>query len=138
VQTPYKPQQFVWCKFPYIEEPLSPGPKEHVGYVLDIRQLEDSAYITVVLLYTTTAPLTEGAQLPLGVIAVDAALAKRMKQRPFFLDARKIAAIPANTEFFPRLQKPGKGIIDTASSTFHNQVQNTVAEIVKRPDLRKV
>jgi hypothetical protein len=58
-----------------------------------------------------------------------------MKQKSFVMDARKIAFIPVNSAFFPRMATPDKGIIHTASQRFHEHVQNTLMQLAKRPDL---
>jgi len=62
-------------------------------------------------------------------------MAAKMNQRGFTMDARKIAFIPANTDFFPRLKDADSGIVYTASETFHTMVENVLANLVKRPDL---
>jgi hypothetical protein len=135
MEPPFKPRQFVWCQFPYMEQPLRPGPKEHVGYVADIRQINGSAHLTVMSIYTTTAQWEPGARLPLGVILVEPAMAQKMNQKGFVMDVRKVAFIPVNLAFFPRLGEPGKGIVHTASQHFHQLVQNTLMQLAKRPEL---
>jgi hypothetical protein len=66
MEPPFKPRQFVWCQFPYMEQPLRPGPKEHVGYVADIRQINGSAHLTVMSIYTTTTQWEPGARASAG------------------------------------------------------------------------
>jgi hypothetical protein len=131
----FRPRQFVWCRFPYMEEPLRPGPQEHVGYVADIRQIGGNAHFTVMTLYTTTTPWEPDVRLPLGVIPVEPAMAERMNQKGFVMDARKIAFVPVNSAFFPRIGEPGKGIVHTASQKFHELVQNTLMQLAKRAEL---
>src|SRR3546814_933771 len=135
MELPFKPRQFVWCQFPYREEPLRPGPKEHVGYVADVRQLDGNAHMTVMSLYTTTVPWEPDVRLPSGVIPVEPQLARQMNQKGFVLDARRIAFIPVTLAFFPRLDKPDRGIVHTASRRFHQVVQNALVTLAKRPDL---
>lgn len=132
---PYRPRQFVWCQFPYMEEPLRPGPKEHVGYVADIRQIAGNPHLTVMSLDPTSVPWAPGMRLPPGVIPVEPALAAKMNQKGFVMDARKIAFIPLSPAFFPRLTESGKGIVHTASERFHQLVQNTLVLLAKRPEL---
>jgi hypothetical protein len=132
---PFQVRQFVWCQFPYLEEPLRPGPKEHVAYVADIRQLNGKAHLTVMAIYTTTTPWRAGARLPLGVIPIESEIAMKMQQKSFVMDARKIAFIPVDQTFFPRLRATDKGIIHTASERFHSHVQNTLMQLAKRPEL---
>jgi hypothetical protein len=131
----FQVRQFVWCQFPYLEEPLRPGPKEHVAYVADVRQIRGRAHLTVMAIYTTTTPWKTGAKLPLGVIPIASEIAQQMKQKSFVMDARKIAFIPVDPAFFPRMATPDKGIIHTASKRFHEHVQNTLLQLAKRPDL---
>jgi len=131
----FQVRQFVWCQFPYLEEPLRPGPKEHVAYVADVRQIRGKAHLTVMAIYTTTSPWQEGVKLPLGIIPIESEIARRMKQKSFVMDARKIAFIPVNSAFFPRMATPDKGVIHTASRRFHEHVQNTLMQLAKRPDL---
>jgi hypothetical protein len=131
----FQVRQFVWCQFPYLEEPLRPGPKEHVAYVADVRQIRGKAHLTVMAIYTTTTPWEEGIKLPVGVIPIESEIARQMKQKSFVMDARKIAFIPVNSAFFPRMATPDKGIIHTASRRFHEHVQNTLMQLAKRPDL---
>ena len=135
MEAPFKPRQFVWCQFPYIEEPLRPGPQEHVGYVADVRLIDGNAHLTVMSIYTTTTPWESGVQFPPGIIPVEPSMAERMNQRGFVMDARKVAFIPVNRVFFPRLADPDQGIIHTASERFHHLVQNTLMKLAKRPEL---
>ncbi|MGZ9190194.1 MAG: hypothetical protein ACXW39_09080, partial [Nitrospira sp.] len=102
-----------------MEKPLRPGPKEHVGYIADIRQINGSAHLTVMSIYTTTTQWEPGTRLPLGVIPVEPAMAEKMNQKGFVMDVRKLAFIPVNPAFFPRLDEPKKGIVHTASQRFH-------------------
>lgn len=132
---PFQVRQFVWCQFPYMEEPLRPGPKEHVAYVADIRQIHGKTHLTVMAIYTTTTPWRSGVRLPLGVIPIESEIAQKMKQKSFVMDARKIAFIPVNQTYFPRLRAADKGIIHRASERFHSHVQNTLVELSRRPDL---
>lgn len=128
-------RQFVWCQFPYAEEPLRPGPKEHVGYIADIRRIEGNTHLTVMSLYTTTTPWRPGTPLPLGIIPVEPSMARKMNQKGFVMDARRIAFIPVNTMFFPRLATPDRGIVHTASQRFHALVQDTLLQLTRRPEL---
>jgi hypothetical protein len=132
---PFRPGQFVWCRFPYMEAPLRPGPKERVGYVADVGRIGDNLHFTVMALYTTTTPWESGARLPLGVIPVEPAMAETMNQNGFVLDARRVAFLPVIKAFFPRLQDTDKGIVHTASGRFETHVLNTLANLAKRPDL---
>ncbi len=132
---PFRPRQFVWCRFPYSEQPLRPGPTEHIGYVADIGTIAGHLHLTVMALYTTTAPLQPGIKLPLGVIPVERAVAKTMNQSGFVMDARRVAFMPVTPAFFPRLRQPDKGIVHTASRRFHLLMRATLLELARRPEL---
>ena len=135
MEPPFKPRQFVWCQFPFMEEPIRPGPAEHVGYVADIRRIGGNTHLTVMSIYTTTTPWEPGVKLPLGIIPVEPSMAQKMNQTGFVMDARKVAFIPVNRAFFPHLAEPDKGIIYTAAERFHQLVQNTLVKLAKRPEL---
>ncbi len=132
---PFKPRQFVWCQFPYIEEPLRPGPKERICYVADIRQIHGNAHLIVMSIYTTTVVWDSSTRLPPGVIPVEPSAAAAMNQKGFVMDVRKVAFIPVTAAFFPRLSEPGRGVVHTASQRFHALVQNTLMQLAKRPEL---
>ncbi|GIK96327.1 MAG: hypothetical protein BroJett029_05360 [Alphaproteobacteria bacterium] len=135
MEPPFTPRQFVWCQFPYIEEPLRPGPDEHIGYVADVRQIRGNSHLTVMSIYTTTAPWAPDTRLPPGVIPIEPSMAATMNQKGFVMDARRVAFIPVTAAFFPRLSEPNKGIVHTASQRFHVLVQNTLVQLAKRPQL---
>jgi len=134
-EPPFGLGQFIWCRFPYMEKPLRPGPKEHIGYIADIRELGEDAHLAVMSIYTTTVPWEPRMRLPLGVIPVEPSAAAAMNQKGFVIDARRIAFMPVSLAFFPRLGKPNKGIVHTASPRFHRLVQNTLLQLARRPDL---
>lgn len=135
---PFVPGQFVWCRFPYFEAPLAPGDKERIVYVADIRQLAGRNLLTVMSLYTTTRTWDPDLPLPPGIIPVAAPLAEKMKQKPFVTDARRIAFVPVNEDFFPRLRSPGGGAVFEVGKPSHRQVENVLAKLVNRPDLVRV
>lgn len=135
MEPPFSPRQFVWCQFPYMEEPLRPGPEEHIGYIADIRQISGNPHFTVMSIYTTTTPWEPEVKLPFGVLPIQSAMAQKMNQKGFVLDARRVAFIPVSRDFFPRLDAPEKGIVHTASRGFHHLVENTLVQLARRPEL---
>ena len=135
MEPPFRPRQFVWCQFPYMEEPLRPGPEEHVGYIVEVGRIGSNPHLTVMSLYTTTTPWEPNAPHPLGIVPVETVVANKMNQKGFIMDARKVAFIPVTVDFFPRLSSVDKGIIHTASVRFHDLVLNTLAKLAKRPAL---
>lgn len=134
-EPPFSPGQFVWCRFPYSEAPLSPGDKERIVYVADIRQHSGRRIFTVMSLYTTTVQWDPAAPLPLGVIPVAGATAAKMNQKPFVIDARRIAFVPATKDFFPRLRSSQDAILYEATKGFRVHVENVLAQLAQRPDL---
>jgi len=134
-KSPFVPGQFVWCRFPYFEAPLSPGEKERIVYVADLRQHAGRRIFTVMSLYTTTAEWEPNVPLPLGVIPITGVAAAKMKQKPFVIDARRIAFIPSTDEFFPRLQTPEGAVVYQATTAFRRHVESILAQLARRPDL---
>lgn len=133
-EPPYLPGQFVWCLFPFSDAPLRPGPRRHIGYVLDIVRRRGRFHVAA-LLYTTTQPWPQGAALPPGVIRAQARQAAQAGQRPFLLDARRIAYLPVERAFFPDLEQPGRGIQGTASVGFQRHIERAVVELLQTPEL---
>jgi hypothetical protein len=114
----FLPGRFVWCRFPFSEKPGEPGDKEHIGYIADIRR-NPAGRLVVMVLYTTSRQWEDFAPKPLGILSVDLERARAMGQeRPFVLDARRIAFLPVDPAFFPRLSRPDRGIIGVAPLAF--------------------
>jgi len=129
---PYVPGQFVWCMFPFSEAPGVPGPTRHIAYVVDVVQRGSQAYIAAAL-YTTTSP--RSSPLPMGLVAIREANARKLNQRDFFIDARRIAYMPVNTAFFPDLMRPDKGIQGQATKGLQAKIEGTLVQMLKRPEL---
>jgi hypothetical protein len=129
VTPPYRPRQFVWCRYPTSELPHLPGPKRRIGYVLAAQHTEPPAAL---VLYTTTAPWRSDAARPLGLIAIDERQAQRLGQRPFIIDARYLAVLPLGLEFFPHLTEPGHGVQGTASLGLDRKIRTVLAELRRR------
>lgn len=132
---PFAPGQFAWCRFPCFESPLSPGDKDRIVYVADVRQLAGRRIFTVMSLYTATTPWDANVPVPMGIIAITGTAAARMNQKPFVIDARNIAFIPANDEFFPRLHTPQGGVVYEATKSFRRHVESILVELAERPEL---
>jgi hypothetical protein len=131
---PFQPGQFVWSSFPYDENPLRPGPKEHVAYIADVRKMPDGSLLAVCF-YTTSQAWTRSEKPPLGIIPIDEAMATALGQKSFVIDVKRIAYIPINKEFFSRIDTPDKGILPRrATKQLQNAILNTVAKLLKRPE----
>lgn len=127
---PYRPGQFVWCRFPTAEEPEAPGPKSRIGYVLAVRRIgrDDVA----ALLYTTTMRWPTEDARPLGVISIDEPQARAIGQKPFIIDVRSAAALPITVEFFPHLGRADRGIQGTASPGLSRKIATVLEELRRR------
>jgi hypothetical protein len=58
-----------------------------------------------------------------------------MNQKPFVIDARRIAFVPVTEEFFPRLRASDKGVVYEAPKGFKAHIENVLAQLANRPDL---
>lgn len=131
---PYGPGDFVWCRFPYSEAPDRPGPERHVGYIVDIAAARRRTSVAATL-YTTTSWRGADHPLPLGLIPIPAEQAQILGQRPFVIDARRIAYMPLAEPFFPEIGKPGGGILGCASAGLQTKIERALVELLRRPDL---
>ena len=118
--------------FPFRETPDAPGPTRHIAYIVDVVQRGNQTCIAAAL-YTTTSP--RSSPLPIGLIAVRDANAKKLSQRHFFIDAGRIAYMPINATFFPDLARPGKGIQGEATKGLQTKIEGTIVQMLKRPEL---
>ncbi|MDR3411627.1 MAG: hypothetical protein P4L87_11915 [Formivibrio sp.] len=131
---PFHPGQFVWCNFPYDENPIRPGPEEHLTYIINVKKLPDGTFLAVCL-YTTSQPWRKTEQPPIGIIPIEEIDAKALGQKPFVIDVRRMAYIPINKQFFGRFDTPDKGILPKhATKLLQNKILNSAAELLKRPE----
>jgi hypothetical protein len=99
----YRSGDFVVCNFPFEEASDSPGPAKHIGLCLGTMEARGRR-IAVVAAYTTSQPWPNDVVLPKGVHRIGEARAVLMgHKKAFIIDARKIAFIPLEEEFFPQL-----------------------------------
>lgn len=127
---PYRPGQFVWCRFPAAERPASPGPKLRIGYVQDVQRVGRG--VLVATLYTTTARWPADTPLPLGIIPIAGQQAEKVAQRPFVIDARCIALLPIVADFFPQLADADHGVKGQAPVGLARRVTAVLAEMQRR------
>jgi len=133
-ELPYRPGQFVWCLYPFREFPDRPGPQRHIGYVLDVVQ-RGGKLLVAAALYSTTSPWPAHGHLPRGVIAIREQQARALGQRPFFIDARRIAYMPIDAAFFPDLPQSGKGVVGEAMPGLAHKIEAAVVDLLKRPEM---
>ncbi len=123
---PYRAGQFVWCRFPTREQPLSPGPKLRIGYVLDV-----SPSMMTAMLYTSTARWADD-RLPLGVIHIGEKQAQKLGQKPFAIDVRCAAFLPISIEFFPHLMDADHGVQGEAPAGLDRKIKAVLTEMRRR------
>jgi hypothetical protein len=58
----------------------------------------------------------------MGVVIVNAEKSRAMGQKPFVLDARRLALLPLTDLWFPELSKPDRGIVAIAPAAFRKEV----------------
>ena len=109
---------FIWCRFPLRERPSEPGPEDHLHLVY----VQDQTQDLVLTIYTTSVLGDLQSPTPIGVIRVLADEAKALGQKPFVLDARRIALLPLTVDWFPALSNPQRGIVTIAPASFQKQV----------------
>jgi|AACY02.2.fsa_nt_gi hypothetical protein len=130
--TPYTAGQFVWCKFPYRENPTQPGPEVHVGYIAAVDKRDPKNPVLSVV-YTTSSPgrIARNEDRP-GYIAIDEKTARGMNQKPFMIEANQIALLPSDRRFFPELGLPGNGIVSRAPKSLHKTIIDEMRAAIKR------
>jgi hypothetical protein len=124
---------FVWTNFPFgpPDRPDRPGPVRHVAYVLGRRGVGASTQF--LLAYTSSGPWRgAGAVLPIGVVQFDARAAAALNQRPFHIDLRCLARVPATTPWFPDLGSPGRGVIAMAGDPVRERVMKAAELLAAR------
>jgi hypothetical protein len=130
----YETGQFVWSYFPYENNPIKPGPDEHIVYVIGLNRHRDGTPF-VICAYTTSQPWKTSEKPPIGVIPITKDVAKSLGQKPFMIDVRRIGFLPINSAFFPRLTSENKGALPhRASKLLQNLILNHLSAVAKRPE----
>lgn len=134
---PFQAGQFVWSRFPFHERPNDPGPIDHVAYIARVVTIHGRPHATAVSIYTTTRQVRAGEAVPIGLIPVPEDLARRMNQKPFVINARRIGFLPITPAFFPRLTIPGHGIVHTLAETarLRATISAELKRVFQRPEL---
>jgi hypothetical protein len=97
-----KAGDYVRCNFPF-REMRGPGPFAHIVLVLGVGRTRSGAFGLVA--YTTTRIAFEGTRRPRQHLLVDERRALALGQnKPFVVDASRIARLPLNSDYFPDLQ----------------------------------
>lgn len=120
---------FIWCRFPISEDPRNPGPKDHLHLVYVEDSTDDNSVLTI---YTTSVIWDSKVPTPIGVMVVNSEMASKMGQKPFVLDARRIALLPVTTDWFPGLAEPDRGILLIAETSFQKKVTSTARAALSR------
>jgi len=133
---------FIWCRFPLREQPHLPGPADH----LHLAYVQDVTVDRLLTIYTTSVTWDPSIPTPMGVMLVGALQAKALGQKPFVLDARRLALLPLTEDWFPLLSQPNHGIVAIAPIEFQQEVTRTAYAAATRashlellgPQARKV
>ncbi len=128
--SPYRPGQFVWCRFPASEQPTLPGPKLRIGYLQDVQRVGRDVFVAT--LYTTTARWPANTPPPLGVIALSEQQAESLGQRSFIIDGRCIAILPITADFFPHMEDADHGVKVEAPAGLARRITTMLAEMQRR------
>lgn len=116
---------FVRVMFPTDERPRLPG-LPHIGYCVA------ATSALAVLAHTTSKPWPAEVPLPFGVRVFEAEEARRLAQRPFVLDLRRLARLPLTRAWIPDMEAPDQGVVATAGSELRDELRRTVAEVMRR------
>jgi hypothetical protein len=92
---------FVRCNFPF-REVAGPGPSPHIVLCIGTGRIADLAFVVVA--YTTSRVSFEGARRPRQQLYVDRAQATLLGQKPFVIDASRVARLPIASAYFPDIQ----------------------------------
>lgn len=109
---------------------MLPGPKIRIGYVQDVQRIGRDLFVAA--LYTTTVPWPRDKPHPLGVIPIEGRQAETLGQQPFVVDARCIAILPINADFFPRLASADHGVQAEAPAGLARKISAVLAEMQRR------
>jgi len=113
------------------DRPDQPGPLRHIAYVLATSRRPAGPIL--LLAYTSSGPWRgAAAQPPRGVLEFDAATARALGQRPFHMDLRCLAQVPATSRCFPDLHEPGHGVVGRAGARLRARVDAALDELVRR------
>jgi hypothetical protein len=119
----YKQGEFVWCMFPFREQPGKPGPVPHIIYVHRTLVGPDGRPFGLVAYTTTTAE--QGRRV--GSIAVPEDQSRRMgMNKPFVIVTRRQAVIPYHVSFFHRAKEADRGVAGQASKRLIDQVTEEI------------
>jgi hypothetical protein len=123
----------IWTAFPFAEFPIDPGPKQHIAYILQIRENEKTGDRYAVALYTTSQ-IGKGPPR-LGDVDVTGNEAAACRQKPFRIQGNRIGFLPIDNVFFPRLRNPNRGVICQAPESLQDRVLDALALMMQRQDL---
>jgi hypothetical protein len=92
------------------------------AYALQVNGLPEGGYAAL-LAYTTSQVLPD--PLPVG--------AQRMgHKKPFLLYSGRLALLPVNSDYFPHLETPTRGIIGYAPRALRAALKDTAIDLMRR------
>lgn len=116
---------FVRALFPTDERPRAPG-LPHICYTIG------TTGALAVVAYTTSRPWPAATPLPYGVRVFGAEEARRLDQRPFVLDLRRLTKLPLTVAWFPALLTPGQGVVAVAPPSLRDELHEALTELMRR------
>lgn len=137
MRPPYYAGEFVWCRFPFSENPMEPGDSSNIGYVFAVTE-RGGQYYVVAAIYTTSQPWPSEVPKPPGVISITEKQAKGLNQKAFVVDGRRVAFMPATEDFFPYVTRSDRGVQAVAPVGLRKKIAAEMARLVNRPDLMDV
>jgi hypothetical protein len=86
----------------------------------------------VIFLAYTSSQQWRGPKPP-GIYVFDQGTAAGLGQsKPFFLDLRRMALLPATVDWFPELDSPGHGTVGRAPEKLRLELEATALDIARR------
>jgi hypothetical protein len=113
-------------------EPRPSGPL-HLAYALIVYDRTATSPGSVVAAYTTSRPWPDGIAQPRGLFQFNSQEAAALGQaRAFVLDARRLAYVPINTQWFPHLDRPDRGVHGRAPKHLRQKISYAAEELITR------
>jgi hypothetical protein len=88
---------------------------------------------SVLAAYTSSRHWSGGSTLPLGLFRFDRQEAAALGQsRAFVLDARRLAYMPIDSQWFPHLERPDRGLQGRAPKRMQQTIWKAAEELLTR------
>ena len=121
-----EPGSFVRVLFPTREQPHVPG-LLYIGYMLIVAKRE------AIAAWMTSQPWPAGTPPSTGTRVFDAEAAERLnRSRAFMLRLDVLAKPPLTREWFPDMERSGRGIVAVAPASLQEESTRVAANLVRR------